>query len=126
MICTIILASGNPRSNAPRDTSCVVRVAEVGEGVKDIEVGDLVTAECFSHCGTCHYCVTGRYNHCANRKWFSGESHGGFAEYTTAHENSVFKLSDMTFEQGALVEPLAVAHRAHRAGQKRLTRIASP
>lgn len=87
-------------------------VAEVGEGVTDIEVGDLVTAECFSHCGTCHYCVTGRYNHCANRKWFSGESHGGFAEYTTAHKNSVFKLPNMTFEQGALVEPLAVAHRA--------------
>ncbi len=87
-------------------------VAEVGEGVTDIEIGDLVTAECFSHCGTCHYCVTGRYNHCANRKWFSGESHGGFSEYTTAHVNSVFKLPDMTFEQGALVEPLAVAHRA--------------
>ena len=25
-ICTIILVSGNPRSNAPQDTSCVVRL----------------------------------------------------------------------------------------------------
>lgn len=87
-------------------------VTEVGEGVTDIKPGDLVTAECFTHCGTCHYCIKGMYNHCTNRQWFSGESHGGFAEYTTVHQASTFVLPDMTFEQGALVEPLAVAHRA--------------
>ena len=87
-------------------------VVEVGKGVTDIQPGDLVTAECFSHCDACHYCRIGSYNHCLERKWFSGKSHGGFAEYTTAHANSVFKLPALTFEQGALVEPLAVAHRA--------------
>ena len=39
--------------------------------------------------------------------------HGGFAEYTSTHQSGVFKLpKQMTFEQGALVEPLAVSHRA--------------
>jgi 2-desacetyl-2-hydroxyethyl bacteriochlorophyllide A dehydrogenase len=44
---------------------------------------------------------------------FTGNGHGGFAEYTTAHESTVFKIpDDMTFEQGSLVEPLAVGYRA--------------
>ena len=88
-------------------------VAEVGDSVTDIQPGDFVTAECFSHCGDCRYCIKGLYNHCLNRQWFSHESHGGFAEYVTAHRSSVYKLPDsLTFEQGALVEPVAVAHRA--------------
>lgn len=87
-------------------------VTEVGQGVTNIKPGDLVTAECFAHCRTCHYCTKGMYNHCLNRQWFSAESHGGFAEYTTVNQASAFVLPNMSFEEGALVEPLAVAHRA--------------
>lgn len=88
-------------------------VAEVGEGVTELQPGDKVTVECFSHCGQCVYCRTGQYNHCLARKWIAHESHGGFAEYTTAHASGVFKLPPgMSFEEGTLIEPLAVAHRA--------------
>src|SRR5690606_36243284 len=39
--------------------------------------------------------------------------HGGFAEYATVHHSSLFKLpASMSFEEGALVEPLAVGVRA--------------
>jgi 2-desacetyl-2-hydroxyethyl bacteriochlorophyllide A dehydrogenase len=39
--------------------------------------------------------------------------HGGFAEYTTVHASGLFKMAaGMSFEQGALVEPLAVGVRA--------------
>jgi 2-desacetyl-2-hydroxyethyl bacteriochlorophyllide A dehydrogenase len=39
--------------------------------------------------------------------------HAGFAEYTTIHHSGIFKLpADMSYEEGALVEPLAVAVRA--------------
>ena len=87
-------------------------VLEVGQGVTDLKPGDKVTAECFSHCGQCVYCKTGLYNHCLERKWISHETHGGFAEYTTLHASGVFKLPDsISFEGGALVEPLAVCHR---------------
>jgi 2-desacetyl-2-hydroxyethyl bacteriochlorophyllide A dehydrogenase len=93
-------------------------VAEVGEGVTDLKPGDRIVAECFSHCGTCVYCQTGHYNHCRERKWVSHNSHGGFAEYTTLHASGVFKLPDsLSFEEGALVEPLAVAYRAVAQGQ---------
>lgn len=88
-------------------------VAEIGEGVTDFQAGDLVAVECFSHCGKCVYCRTGQYNHCLERKWVSHNAHGGFAEYTTAHASALCKLPEnFSFEQGALVEPLAVSYRA--------------
>lgn len=46
-------------------------VAEIGKGVTGFRVGDLVTLECFSHCGDCLYCRKGWYNHCLNRSWFA-------------------------------------------------------
>ncbi len=88
-------------------------IAGLGEGVTSFDIGDKVAVECFSHCGTCKYCETGQYNLCLNRAWISANMHGGFAEYTSTHQSGLFKLpKHMTFEQGALVEPLAVSHRA--------------
>ena len=88
-------------------------IAEVGSGVTGFEVGDHVVVECFSHCSRCVYCLKGDYNHCVDRRWISTQQHGGFAEYSNAHSTGLFKLpKDMSFEDGALVEPLAVAVRA--------------
>ena len=88
-------------------------VTAVGEGVTNVQPGDRVVIECFSHCGECLYCRAGHYNHCLQRKGVSHEQHGGFAEYTTAHASGLFKIPDtMSDEEGALVEPLAVGVRA--------------
>lgn len=88
-------------------------VVELGAGVDTLAIGDKVAIECFSHCGHCTYCRAGHYNHCLERKWVSHETHGGFAQFTTAHASGLFKLpAEMSFADGALVEPLAVAYRA--------------
>ncbi|MCB9156057.1 MAG: alcohol dehydrogenase catalytic domain-containing protein [Caldilineaceae bacterium] len=88
-------------------------VTAVGAGVTNVQPGERVVIECFSHCGECLYCRTGHYNQCLQRKGVSHEQHGGFAEYTTAHASGLFKIpASMSDEEGALVEPLAVGVRA--------------
>ena len=88
-------------------------IAAVGPGVEGLSVGDRVCAECFSHCGRCSYCVTGTYNMCEHREYVGGKQPSGLGEFAAVSALSVYKLPDgMSFEAGALVEPLAVAYRA--------------
>ena len=101
-------------------------VAALGKGVTGLGIGDRVAVECFSHCGRCSYCRRGHYNHCLERRSVSHREHGGFAEYSNAHASALCRLPDeMSFEDGALVEPLAVAVRAvARAGAGHRDRVA--
>ncbi len=102
---------GQPRSAAGHELVGIV--TEVGDEIKSFKIGDYVCAECFSHCGRCVFCQTGLYNLCDNRVYLADRGHTGFSEYSILHESSLFKLpSDMSFEEGAMVEPLAVSHRA--------------
>jgi L-iditol 2-dehydrogenase len=88
-------------------------VIDVGDQVSGIKEGDRVCAECFTHCGVCHFCQVGLYNLCDDIQYLSRVGPGGFAEYALLAGTSLFKLPDhVTFEEGALVEPLAVAYRA--------------
>ncbi|MCG9129394.1 alcohol dehydrogenase catalytic domain-containing protein [Candidatus Poribacteria bacterium] len=103
---------GQSHEHAAGHETCGLVVA-LGDGVTDFDIGDKVAVECFSHCGSCRFCETGQYNLCIHRKWISPNMHGGFAEFTSTHHTGLFKLPEsMTFEEGALVEPLAVSHRA--------------
>jgi len=88
-------------------------VVEVGAGVNEVAVGDRVCPECFSHCGQCTYCRIGQYNLCENIRYLSVTGPGGFAEYSMLSASSLFHLPDsLSFEEGALIEPLAVSYRS--------------
>lgn len=101
-------------------------VQEVGDGVNQFQPGDRIVVEAVGGCGECAYCKRGLYNLCVNRFIFWGEGHGGFAESATAHQSTVYKIpEEMTFEQGSLVEPLAVSYRAiMQAGATSQDRVA--
>ncbi|NLY80534.1 MAG: 2,3-butanediol dehydrogenase [Lysinibacillus sp.] len=91
-------------------------VVEVGEGVNSVKVGDQVVVEPILACGKCPACLQGKYNICKHLG-FHGLSGGGggFSEYTVVDERWVHKMPEgLTLEQGALVEPAAVALHAVR------------
>ncbi|WP_024620672.1 2,3-butanediol dehydrogenase [Metaclostridioides mangenotii] len=86
-------------------------VVEIGEGVTNFKTGDRVVVEPMVVCGECPACLEGKYNLCSSLG-FHGlcGSGGGLAEYTVFPEEYIHKLPDsMTYEQGALIEPMAVA-----------------
>ncbi|AIQ65283.1 butanediol dehydrogenase [Paenibacillus stellifer] len=94
-------------------------IVEVGEDVNQFKVGDRVVVEPIFACGTCEACRQGKYNLC-DKMGFLGLAGGGggFSEYVSVNANMVFKIPDsLSFEQGALVEPSAVALHAVRQSQ---------
>ena len=94
-------------------------VVEMGPEVRDLKVGDRVAVEPQVGCGKCDACREGSYNVCSRKKILgSNDWQGAFAEYITVPEQAVIRLpDDMSFEDGALLEPLAVGfHAAEVAG----------
>lgn len=97
-------------------------VTEIGSEVKNIAINDRVTVEPQLGCGICEYCIEGKYNLCNNRKapginnWY-----GTFAEYFVAHDKNIFKISEnISYDKGALIEPLAVGVHAVRQADIKL------
>jgi threonine dehydrogenase-like Zn-dependent dehydrogenase len=93
-------------------------LAEVGAGVTDFTIGDKVTALPQIVCGQCPPCLRGDYHICDNLKVQGFQAPGCTREYFLASLDKLVKLPDsFTFEQGAMVEPIAVAvHAVSRAG----------
>ncbi|MCZ6704333.1 MAG: zinc-dependent alcohol dehydrogenase family protein [Bacteroidetes bacterium] len=71
----------------------VGHVAELGTQVSGFMVGDRVgVAWIFSTCGSCEYCLNGDENLCANFRATGRDAHGGYAEFTTAPADFVFRI----------------------------------
>lgn len=94
-------------------------VAELGEGVEGLAVGDPVTIEPGWPCGRCTYCRSGKYNLCPDVFFLATPpDDGAFCDYLVVPADFAFKLPQgMSFAQGAMMEPLAVGvHAVRRAG----------
>ncbi len=87
------------------------QVVEVGEDVKKVQVGDRVTVEPIYSCGECDACKQGKYNLCETMGFYGlAGGGGGFSEFASIPEHMIHKLPEnVSYEQGALVEPSAVA-----------------
>jgi (R,R)-butanediol dehydrogenase/meso-butanediol dehydrogenase/diacetyl reductase len=94
-------------------------VIRVGRGVTRVTEGDRVSIMPLAYCGTCAYCRRGLQHLCVTMACV-GLSHawGGMAELATVAEYQVVPLPDgVSYHQGALIEPTAVAaYGVERAG----------
>jgi 2-desacetyl-2-hydroxyethyl bacteriochlorophyllide A dehydrogenase len=93
-------------------------VEAVGEGVSGLRPGMKVTATPQIVCGTCRPCRKGRYNVCENLIVRGFRAPGMAQDLQVIEADKIVVLPDsFTEEQGAIVEPVAVAsHASARAG----------
>ncbi|WP_246019730.1 zinc-binding dehydrogenase [Bacilliculturomica massiliensis] len=95
-------------------------VKEVGRDVKGFAPGDKVAVANVIPCHSCRACLAGRENACMDRKAIGYEFNGGFEEYVliprlALESGNVVKLPDhVSFEEGALIEPLSCCIRGLR------------
>lgn len=85
-------------------------VEQVGDRVKHIKVGQRVVVEPLFRNPDSPFVATGAYNLAEPLGFVGLSGNGGFAPYVVVEDYMVHGIPDtMSFEQGALVEPAAVA-----------------
>lgn len=87
------------------------------DGAGGFEIGEAVSFIPYFHCGTCIACRSGKPNCCVNMQVCGVHVHGGMAEYLSVPSASLLHGEGLSFDELALVEPLAIgAHGVRRAG----------
>ena len=93
-----------------------VEILEVGEGVKNVKPGDRCSVEPYLNCGQCHACRKGKGNCCENLKVFGVMMNGGLCERSIIRADKLHPSTQLSFEQLALVETLAIGCHASNRG----------
>ncbi len=93
------------------------RIAQVGDGVEDLSVGDAVVASLTAACGACDRCAAGVDYRCRNGSGVGHGADGGFAEYVRLPAVSVTPLPDgVDLASACLIAcPIGVAARAAKS-----------
>jgi len=93
-------------------------IVETGEAVGNFSLGDRVTVMPQLVCGQCYPCLHGSYHICNDLKVIGCQVDGAAREYIAVDSRLVVKLPDgMSFDHGAMVEPVAVGvHAVARLG----------
>ena len=97
-------------------------ISQTGKKVKNFHKEERVSVEPNIVCGKCYNCLHGRYNICNYLKVIGCVGYNGaFAQYIAVPQNKVIKLPrEISFEEGALIEPTAVAVHAVRKSKQKI------
>lgn len=102
------------------------KIVEVGGKVKNYKLGQKVAIAPAIPCGSCYYCRRGMQSMCLNLKAIGYHYNGGFAEFMIVPEDAVkngcvnLLPSNISFEEGALAEPLACVINGQELSQIKL------
>jgi (R,R)-butanediol dehydrogenase / meso-butanediol dehydrogenase / diacetyl reductase len=96
-------------------------IVEVGGAVEGLSVGERVAVYPFASCGECPNCRRGDHHVCQQAAATGlglGANPGAYAESVVVHHTMLVPIpAGLSFEHGALVEPLAVALHGIRIGE---------
>lgn len=90
-------------------------VVQAGPGMDGEWLGKRVGIFPLIPCGSCGPCRRKRYEMCRNYDYLGSRRDGGFAEYVAVPAKNLLELPDsVSFEEAAMLEPMAVAVHAIR------------
>lgn len=79
--------------------------------------GDTVSIIPYLHCGTCIACRQGKTNCCMHLRVMGVHVDGGLREFVSVPVTHLVKTEGLSFDQAAMLEPLAIgAHAVRRSG----------
>lgn len=85
-------------------------IEKIGEGTTGFTIGQKVTVQPQVVCGECYPCRHGKYNLCEKLKVMGFQTTGMASQYFAVDAKRVTALPEtISLEEGALIEPLAVA-----------------
>ncbi|HUT81425.1 MAG TPA: alcohol dehydrogenase catalytic domain-containing protein, partial [Candidatus Bathyarchaeia archaeon] len=85
-------------------------IEKVGKKIINFKLEDKVTILPQHVCGKCYSCTHNQYHICDHLQVMGFQAPGTASEYFAVDEKFVLKIpEDFTFEQGAMIEPVAVA-----------------
>lgn len=93
-----------------------VEVAATGEGVTNVQVGDRCSVEPYLNCGDCPPCRAGRTNCCETLQVLGVHCDGGLRSFIKVPARKLHPANDLTHDQLALVETLAIGCHAVNRG----------
>ena len=100
---------------------CAGTVERIGPSVRRLRPRDRVAVDPAIICGGCDQCLAGRPNTCRRLLYLGtpNQISGALCEFIVMPEENCFRLpSELTMEEGALIEPLTIAlHGIHLAGE---------
>lgn len=106
-----------PFFNYPRILGHELAATIVSTDAPGFVVGEAVSFIPYFNCGTCIACRMGKPNCCASIKVCGVHVDGGMREYLSVPSYSLVHGDGLSFDELALVEPLAIgAHGVRRAG----------
>lgn len=100
-------------------------LSALGAGVSGWRVGERVTVRPLDACGQCPACRAGHAHICMKLKFIGIDTPGAMQGLWTVPAHTLHRLPDgVSFEQGALIEPIAVACHDVRLGEVKAGELA--